>query len=161
MLAAFDRTAEVQMKKKRFLLSALLLIVLASEGCATVRGMGEDIHAVSDLPNSTNLTSLIVIMCHSTSLSGGVSITHDNLAELQAATHRKLRESLRSESTVLLTAWIPKTQKASLSQSLSVQPAPRPRDCTWKYPKLGDLLVGLLRKVRKFHTYLRAGGRPE
>ncbi len=31
------------MKKKRLLLSALLLIVIASEGCATVRGIGEDI----------------------------------------------------------------------------------------------------------------------
>jgi predicted small secreted protein len=35
------------MKKKRLLLwAALLLIVLASEGCATVRGMGEDIQSL-------------------------------------------------------------------------------------------------------------------
>jgi predicted small secreted protein len=34
---------EVKMKKKRLLLWGLLLAVLASEGCATVRGMGEDI----------------------------------------------------------------------------------------------------------------------
>jgi predicted small secreted protein len=30
------------MKKKRLFLWALLLIVLVSEGCATIRGMGED-----------------------------------------------------------------------------------------------------------------------
>jgi predicted small secreted protein len=34
---------EVKMKKKRLLLWGLLLVVLASEGCATVRGIGEDI----------------------------------------------------------------------------------------------------------------------
>jgi len=34
------------MKKKRLLLWTLLLIVLAFEGCATVRGMGEDIQSV-------------------------------------------------------------------------------------------------------------------
>jgi predicted small secreted protein len=34
------------MKKKRLFLSALLLIVLASEGCATVRGIGEDIQSL-------------------------------------------------------------------------------------------------------------------
>ena len=37
---------EVKMKKKRSLLWALLLVVLASEGCATVRGMGEDIQSL-------------------------------------------------------------------------------------------------------------------
>jgi predicted small secreted protein len=31
------------MKKKTLLLWALLLVVLALEGCATVRGIGEDI----------------------------------------------------------------------------------------------------------------------
>jgi len=31
------------MKKKRLLLWALLLVVLASEGCATTRGIGEDL----------------------------------------------------------------------------------------------------------------------
>jgi len=34
------------MKKKTLLLGAVLLIVLASEGCATVRGMGEDIQSL-------------------------------------------------------------------------------------------------------------------
>jgi predicted small secreted protein len=34
---------EVKMKKKTLLLGALLLVVLAVEGCATLRGMGEDI----------------------------------------------------------------------------------------------------------------------
>ena len=34
------------MKKKRLLLSALLLIVLSSEGCATIRGLGEDIQSL-------------------------------------------------------------------------------------------------------------------
>jgi len=33
------------MKKKTLLLSALLLIVLALEGCATIRGLGEDIQS--------------------------------------------------------------------------------------------------------------------
>jgi predicted small secreted protein len=37
---------EVKMKKERLLLWALLLVVLASEGCATVRGMGEDIQSL-------------------------------------------------------------------------------------------------------------------
>jgi len=46
MLAAVERTAEVKMKMKTLLLWTLLLIVLASEGCATVRGMGEDIQSV-------------------------------------------------------------------------------------------------------------------
>jgi predicted small secreted protein len=46
MLAAVERTAEVKMKMKTLLLGTLLLIVLASEGCATVRGMGEDIQSV-------------------------------------------------------------------------------------------------------------------
>ena len=34
------------MKKKKFLFCSLLLLVLASEGCATVRGMGEDIQSL-------------------------------------------------------------------------------------------------------------------
>ena len=34
------------MKKKRLFLSALLLVVLAVEGCATIRGMGEDIQSI-------------------------------------------------------------------------------------------------------------------
>jgi predicted small secreted protein len=34
------------MKKKTLFLSALLLVVLASEGCATIRGMGEDIQNI-------------------------------------------------------------------------------------------------------------------
>ena len=37
---------EVKMKKKRLVLWSLLLIVLASEGCATIRGMGEDIQSI-------------------------------------------------------------------------------------------------------------------
>ena len=37
---------EVKMKKKKFLFCSLLLLVLASEGCATVRGMGEDIQSL-------------------------------------------------------------------------------------------------------------------
>ena len=37
---------EVKMKKKKFLFWSLLLLVLASEGCATVRGMGEDIQSL-------------------------------------------------------------------------------------------------------------------
>jgi predicted small secreted protein len=34
------------MKKKRLFLSALLLVVLAVEGCATIRVMGEDIQSI-------------------------------------------------------------------------------------------------------------------
>jgi predicted small secreted protein len=34
---------EIKMKKKRLLLWALLLVVLTLEGCATIRGLGEDI----------------------------------------------------------------------------------------------------------------------
>jgi len=37
---------EVKMKKKTLLLSALLLVVLALEGCATIRGIGEDIQSL-------------------------------------------------------------------------------------------------------------------
>jgi predicted small secreted protein len=46
MLAAFYRTAEAKMKKKRLRLSALLFVVLALDGCATLNGMGEDIQSV-------------------------------------------------------------------------------------------------------------------
>jgi predicted small secreted protein len=43
-VAGFGGTAlEVKMKNKTLLLWASLLVVLALEGCATVRGMGEDI----------------------------------------------------------------------------------------------------------------------
>jgi len=34
------------MKKKRLLLWALLVVVLVSEGCATVRGIGKDIQSL-------------------------------------------------------------------------------------------------------------------
>jgi len=34
------------MKKKTLLLSALLLVVLALEGCATISGIGEDIQSL-------------------------------------------------------------------------------------------------------------------
>jgi predicted small secreted protein len=34
------------MKKKRLLLWSLLLVFLASEGCATIRGMGDDIQSI-------------------------------------------------------------------------------------------------------------------
>gem|GEM_PF-1121678 len=37
---------EGKIKKKRLLLWALLLVVLTSEGCATIRGMGEDIQSL-------------------------------------------------------------------------------------------------------------------
>jgi predicted small secreted protein len=37
---------EGKMKKKRLLLSALFLIVLALDGCATLNGMGEDIQSL-------------------------------------------------------------------------------------------------------------------
>jgi predicted small secreted protein len=37
---------EEKMKKKTLLLWALLLFVLASEGCATLRGIGEDIQSL-------------------------------------------------------------------------------------------------------------------
>jgi predicted small secreted protein len=37
---------EVKMKKKRLFLCSLLLAILASEGCATIRGMGEDIQSL-------------------------------------------------------------------------------------------------------------------
>jgi predicted small secreted protein len=46
MLAALYGQGEVKMKKKRLLLWASLLVVLASEGCATIRGMGEDIQSL-------------------------------------------------------------------------------------------------------------------
>jgi predicted small secreted protein len=46
MLAAFYRTQVVKMKKKRLLLWTLLLVVLSSEGCATIRGMVEDIQNI-------------------------------------------------------------------------------------------------------------------
>ena len=39
-------TLEVKMKKKKLLLWSLFLVVLASEGCATIRGMGEDIQSI-------------------------------------------------------------------------------------------------------------------
>ena len=35
-----------KMKKKTLFLSALLLVVLALEGCATIRGIGEDIQSL-------------------------------------------------------------------------------------------------------------------
>jgi predicted small secreted protein len=44
LLLCIDRGGK--MKKKRLLIWALLLVVLASEGCATVRGMGEDIQSI-------------------------------------------------------------------------------------------------------------------
>jgi predicted small secreted protein len=37
---------EVKMKKKTLLLGAVLLVVLALEGCATISGMGEDIQSL-------------------------------------------------------------------------------------------------------------------
>jgi len=37
---------EVKMKKKTLLLWAVLLVVLALEGCATISGMGEDIQSL-------------------------------------------------------------------------------------------------------------------
>jgi predicted small secreted protein len=37
------RRLEVKMKKRTFLLWAFLLVVLTLEGCATIRGLGEDI----------------------------------------------------------------------------------------------------------------------
>jgi len=46
MLAALYLTEEVKVKKRRLLLWALLLAVLASEGCATVHGTGEDIQTL-------------------------------------------------------------------------------------------------------------------
>jgi len=46
MLAAPYLTRELKVKKKRLLLWSLLLIVLGSEGCATIRGMGEDIQSI-------------------------------------------------------------------------------------------------------------------
>jgi predicted small secreted protein len=46
MLAALFVSTGVKMKKKRLLIGALLLVVLTSEGCATVRGMGEDIQSI-------------------------------------------------------------------------------------------------------------------
>jgi len=46
MLAALYGQGEVKMRKKRLLLWALLLAVLASEGCATIRGMGEGIQSI-------------------------------------------------------------------------------------------------------------------
>jgi predicted small secreted protein len=40
------KAREVKMKTKTLLLWALLLVVLTSEGCATIRGMGEDIQSL-------------------------------------------------------------------------------------------------------------------
>jgi predicted small secreted protein len=37
---------EVKMKKKTLVLGAVLLVVLALEGCATISGMGEDIQSL-------------------------------------------------------------------------------------------------------------------
>ena len=34
------------MKKNRLLLWSLFLVVFASEGCATIRGMGDDIQSI-------------------------------------------------------------------------------------------------------------------
>ena len=34
------------MKKKKLLLWSLLLFMFASEGCATIRGMGDDIQSI-------------------------------------------------------------------------------------------------------------------
>jgi predicted small secreted protein len=38
--------SEVKMKKKTLLLWALVAVVLALEGCATIRGIGEDIQSL-------------------------------------------------------------------------------------------------------------------
>jgi len=46
MIAALYGRGEIKMKQKRLLLWALLLVVLASEGCGTMRGMGEDIQSL-------------------------------------------------------------------------------------------------------------------
>jgi predicted small secreted protein len=40
------KAQEVKMKNKTLLLCTLLLVVLTSEGCATIRGMGEDIQSL-------------------------------------------------------------------------------------------------------------------
>jgi predicted small secreted protein len=45
-MAAWFTALEGKMKKKRLLLWMLLLVVLTSEGCATIRGMGEDIQSI-------------------------------------------------------------------------------------------------------------------
>jgi len=41
-----DIPREEKMKKKKLLLWSLLVVVLASEGCATIRGMGDDIQSI-------------------------------------------------------------------------------------------------------------------
>jgi predicted small secreted protein len=45
-MAAFGHALGGKMKKKTLLLSALFLVVLALEGCATIRGMGDDIQSI-------------------------------------------------------------------------------------------------------------------
>jgi len=42
LISALERKT----KKKTLLLCALLLVVLVLEGCATIRGMGEDIQSI-------------------------------------------------------------------------------------------------------------------
>jgi predicted small secreted protein len=45
-VASFGHRLGGKMKKKTLLFSALLLVVLALEGCATIRGIGEDIQSL-------------------------------------------------------------------------------------------------------------------
>jgi len=42
----YNTASEGKMKKKTLFLSALLLVVLSLEGCATIRGIGEDIQSL-------------------------------------------------------------------------------------------------------------------
>lgn len=42
----YNTASEGKMKKKTLFLSALLLVVLSLEGCATNRGIGEDIQSL-------------------------------------------------------------------------------------------------------------------
>ena len=42
----YNMASEGKMKKKTLFLSALLLVVLSLEGCATIRGIGEDIQSL-------------------------------------------------------------------------------------------------------------------
>jgi predicted small secreted protein len=44
--ASFGHRPGGKMKKETLFLSALLLVVLALEGCATIRGIGEDIQSL-------------------------------------------------------------------------------------------------------------------
>src|SRR5262245_25315641 len=58
-MAAWFTALEGKMKRKRLLLWMLLLVVLTSEGCATIRGMGEDIQSIGERREKGSLRRIV------------------------------------------------------------------------------------------------------